>query len=157
MRLVNRVVCVSAFVHSGHGSQGSVGVALQEPAGVDRVPPADGGGARVLVHARLGRPDRPFSPLSHTHQAHSFEQKSHNLGQASASVPIGTAHGAFVCVRNLQEWIVFHLLMGVERVFLFVHDSDDQTVRALAPFIEAGVVETGYISGKNKQCQVGLR
>ena len=40
----------------------------------------------------------------------------------------------------MREWIEFHRLMGVERFFLYDHDSVDDHRRQLAPYIEAGVV-----------------
>jgi glycosyl transferase family 92 len=40
----------------------------------------------------------------------------------------------------MREWIEFHRLMGVERFFLYDHDSVDDHRRQLAPYIDEGVV-----------------
>jgi hypothetical protein len=40
----------------------------------------------------------------------------------------------------MREWIEFHRLMGVERFFLYDHDSVDDHRRRLAPYIDEGVV-----------------
>jgi hypothetical protein len=41
----------------------------------------------------------------------------------------------------LQEWIEFHLLVGVERFSLYNNNSADNFEEVLAPYVEAGVVE----------------
>jgi hypothetical protein len=42
---------------------------------------------------------------------------------------------------HLAEWIEFHLLVGVERFFLYDHESTDRGREVLAPYVEEGVVE----------------
>jgi hypothetical protein len=39
----------------------------------------------------------------------------------------------------LAEWIEFHLLVGVERFFLYDNESDDHHLEVLAPYLEDGV------------------
>jgi hypothetical protein len=39
----------------------------------------------------------------------------------------------------LAEWIEFHLLVGVERFFLYDNESDDHHLEVLAPYLEEGV------------------
>jgi hypothetical protein len=41
----------------------------------------------------------------------------------------------------LREWIEFHRLVGVERFFLYDHESSDDHRQVLAPYLEEGVVE----------------
>ena len=41
----------------------------------------------------------------------------------------------------LREWIEFHRLVGVERFFLYDHESSDEHRQVLAPYLEEGVVE----------------
>jgi glycosyl transferase family 92 len=41
----------------------------------------------------------------------------------------------------LPEWIEFHLLAGVERFFLYDHESTDSSRDVLAPYVEDGTVE----------------
>jgi hypothetical protein len=42
--------------------------------------------------------------------------------------------------QYLREWIEFHRLVGVERFFLYDHDSADDHVEVLAPYIDREVV-----------------
>jgi Glycosyltransferase family 92 len=42
--------------------------------------------------------------------------------------------------RYLAEWLEFHLLVGVERFFLYDNDSDDEHRDVLAPYLDAGLV-----------------
>jgi hypothetical protein len=39
----------------------------------------------------------------------------------------------------LAEWVEFHLLVGVERFFLYDHGSDDHHLEVLAPYLEQGI------------------
>jgi hypothetical protein len=41
----------------------------------------------------------------------------------------------------LREWIEFHRLVGVERFFLYDHESVDAHLAVLAPYLEGGIVE----------------
>jgi hypothetical protein len=40
----------------------------------------------------------------------------------------------------LREWIEFHRLVGVERFFLYDHESTDRSNEVLAPYVEDGIV-----------------
>jgi hypothetical protein len=40
----------------------------------------------------------------------------------------------------LQEWVEFHRLVGVERFFLYDHESTDGGAELLAPYVEEGIV-----------------
>ena len=42
--------------------------------------------------------------------------------------------------RYLAEWIEFHLLAGVERFYLYDHESTDGSREVLAPYVEEGTV-----------------
>jgi len=42
--------------------------------------------------------------------------------------------------RFLREWVAFHRLVGVDRLYLYDNASDDEHLEALAPFIEDGSV-----------------
>ncbi|MGE5280915.1 MAG: ATP-binding cassette domain-containing protein [Chloroflexota bacterium] len=44
----------------------------------------------------------------------------------------------------LAEWVTFHRLQGVERFYLYDHLSSDDWRSALAPEIEAGIVEVSH-------------
>jgi hypothetical protein len=58
-------------------------------------------------------------------------------------------------VRNeaqyIAEWIEYHLLLGVEKIYIYDNESDDNLKEVLAPYIEDGLVE--YIFWPDK----GLR
>jgi Glycosyltransferase family 92 len=41
---------------------------------------------------------------------------------------------------HLPEWLEFHLLNGVERFFLYDHESTDSSRAVLAPYVEEGTV-----------------
>jgi hypothetical protein len=40
----------------------------------------------------------------------------------------------------LREWVEFHRLVGVERFFLYDHESTDSSREVLAPYVEEGIV-----------------
>ena len=42
--------------------------------------------------------------------------------------------------RWISEFLLFHRLMGVDRFYLYDTGSDDDTLRALAPWIASGIV-----------------
>jgi hypothetical protein len=42
--------------------------------------------------------------------------------------------------QYLPEWIEFHLLAGVERFYLYDHESTDRSREVLAPYVEEGTV-----------------
>ena len=46
--------------------------------------------------------------------------------------------------EDLQEWIEFHLLVGVERFFLYDNGSVDHHLDVLAPYVEEGIVEVQH-------------
>jgi len=51
----------------------------------------------------------------------------------------------------LKEWLDFHILVGVEKFYLYDNGSTDNTVDILAPYIERGVVEYTYYPGNFRQ------
>jgi hypothetical protein len=53
--------------------------------------------------------------------------------------------------RDLNEWIEFHLLQGVERFYLYDNGSTDDTVGVLAPYIDRGIVELTTWVGRGRQ------
>ncbi len=54
---------------------------------------------------------------------------------------------------NLQEWIEYHLLMGIEHFCLFDNNwpPDPDTLQVLSPYIKAGVVENIAFPGVARQ------
>lgn len=51
----------------------------------------------------------------------------------------------------ISEWLAFHKLQGVEKVFLYDNDSTDNMREVLKPYIMDGFVEYNEIHGKYKQ------
>lgn len=51
----------------------------------------------------------------------------------------------------IQEWIEFHRAVGVDRIFVFDNESQDNTRQILQPYIEDGFVKYIYFPGKTVQ------
>lgn len=56
--------------------------------------------------------------------------------------------------RYFKEWIDYHLLVGVEKFFIYDNQSTDNTYEVLKPYIDAGIVEYQYVEGEGIQNQV---
>lgn len=52
----------------------------------------------------------------------------------------------------IGEWLAFHKLIGVEKVFLYDNDSTDNMREVLEPYIADGFVVYNEVHGKRKQC-----
>lgn len=51
----------------------------------------------------------------------------------------------------LKEWLDFHILVGVEKFYLYDNDSTDNTYEILRPYIKSGIVEYTKIPGRAQQ------
>lgn len=51
----------------------------------------------------------------------------------------------------LQEWIEYHLLVGVERFYVYDNGSTDNPLEVLQPYIEKGIVIYRYFPGNKQQ------
>lgn len=51
----------------------------------------------------------------------------------------------------LKEWLDFHILVGVEKFFLYDNGSTDNTTQVLKPYIDRGIVEYHYFPGIRMQ------
>jgi len=51
----------------------------------------------------------------------------------------------------LKEWLDFHILVGVEKFYLYDNESTDNTRDVLAPYIARGIVEYTYFPGTKQQ------
>lgn len=51
----------------------------------------------------------------------------------------------------IQEWIDYHLLQGIGRIYLYDNDSPDSTKEILEPYIKSGKVVYTYFPGKGRQ------
>ncbi len=51
----------------------------------------------------------------------------------------------------LKEWLDYHILVGVEKFYLYDNESTDNTTEILKPYIEKGIVDYTYWPGKAQQ------
>ena len=51
----------------------------------------------------------------------------------------------------IKEWLDYHILVGVEKFYLYDNESTDNTTEILKPYIESGFVEYTYWPGKAQQ------
>ena len=51
----------------------------------------------------------------------------------------------------LKEWLDYHILVGVEKFYLYDNDSTDNTTEILKPYIDRGIVDYTYWPGKAQQ------
>ena len=54
----------------------------------------------------------------------------------------------------LKEWLDYHLLAGVEHFYLYDNDSSDNQAEVARPYVEAGLVDYFFASGKAMQMLV---
>jgi len=51
----------------------------------------------------------------------------------------------------LKEWLDFHIMVGVNKFYLYDNDSSDNTTKILVPYIRRGIVEYTYFPGEKRQ------
>jgi len=51
----------------------------------------------------------------------------------------------------LKEWLDYHILVGVEKFYLYDNESSDNTTEILKPYIKKGIVDYTYWPGKAQQ------
>ena len=51
----------------------------------------------------------------------------------------------------LKEWLDYHILVGVEKFYLYDNESTDNTKEILKPYIDKGIVDYIYWPGKSQQ------
>lgn len=60
-----------------------------------------------------------------------------------------------VIIKNempyLREWIEYHLIVGVDRFYIYDIESTDNPLEVLQPYIDKGIVIYKYFPGKAKQ------
>jgi hypothetical protein len=60
-----------------------------------------------------------------------------------------------VIVKNealyIEEWLEYHLLLGVQKFYLYDNESNDNLLQILQPYIKAGIVEYKYFPYTGKQ------
>ena len=63
-----------------------------------------------------------------------------------AIVAIAKNEGCYIL-----EWLEYHRIVGVEKVYFYDNESTDNTREILAPYIESGYVEYIYCPGEKRQ------
>jgi hypothetical protein len=53
--------------------------------------------------------------------------------------------------HNMREWIEYHILVGVEKFYIYDNESTDGTLDILRPYIESGIVDYTYFPGHKQQ------
>lgn len=51
----------------------------------------------------------------------------------------------------LREWVEFHLLIGITKIFFYDNDSSDNTHQLIQPYIDNGLIEYQLMSGVGRQ------
>ncbi|MDR1952230.1 MAG: glycosyltransferase family 92 protein [Elusimicrobiota bacterium] len=54
--------------------------------------------------------------------------------------------------RYIREWLEFHLLVGVEKFYIYDNESTDNVKEILSPYVKAGIVKLIDCPGKAQQC-----
>ncbi len=53
--------------------------------------------------------------------------------------------------QYIREWIEYHLMIGIEKFYIYDNDSTDKILEVLGEYIENDIVEYKKIIGKNRQ------
>jgi hypothetical protein len=53
--------------------------------------------------------------------------------------------------RFFKEWLDYHIMMGVEKFYIYDNDSTDDTTDVLLPYIDQGIVDYIWWSGEKMQ------
>ena len=78
-----------------------------------------------------------------------FSREPDNFKYDIAIATIMKNEGAY-----LEEWIKYHLLVGIKKFYLYDNESTDNTKEVLKPYIERGIVDLIYFPGKGQQIPV---
>jgi hypothetical protein len=53
--------------------------------------------------------------------------------------------------QYIAEWIEYHLLVGVNKFYIYDNESEDNLKEVLVPYIQMGIVEHTYCPSRAKQ------
>lgn len=76
------------------------------------------------------------------------KEESETFEHELAIVAIAKNEGLYI-----REWIEYHHIIGINKIYLYDNDSSDNTVELLQPYIESGYVEYTPIHGVGKQLE----
>jgi hypothetical protein len=54
----------------------------------------------------------------------------------------------------LAEWIEFHFLIGVDRIYLVLNDNEDNSTEVVQPYVSMGFVALSYCNGPAQQVPI---
>ena len=74
------------------------------------------------------------------------EKREKNITQKLSLVCIAKYEEAYI-----KEWVEFHLLQGIDRIYVYDNDSPDTMKEVLQPYIDAGKVVYTFFPGKARQ------
>jgi predicted DNA-binding WGR domain protein len=87
---------------------------------------------------------------------HFFRDKSYkNVFIAKKPKDFQNYLSVVVIVKNevlyIEEWLEYHLLLGVQKFYLYDNESSDNLINILQPYIKAGIVEYKHFPYTGKQ------
>ena len=74
------------------------------------------------------------------------KEQSLSFEHEVAIVAIAKSEGLYI-----REWIEYHRLIGISKIYLYDNESNDRTKSILAPYIESQFIEYRYITGIGRQ------
>ena len=51
----------------------------------------------------------------------------------------------------IREWVEYHRIIGITKIYLYDNESADNTLQLLQPYIDCGLIEYSYIPGIGRQ------
>lgn len=73
-------------------------------------------------------------------------ENTHTFNHSLAVGAIMKDEGAY-----LKEWLDYHILVGVEKFYLYDNGSTDNTMKVVKPYVDKGIVDLVNFPGKGKQ------
>ncbi|MCL2066578.1 MAG: glycosyltransferase family 92 protein [Treponema sp.] len=80
--------------------------------------------------------------------------KDRNISSSDFSVYLAVAAIVKNEVPYIAEWIEYHLIVGVQKFFIYDNESTDNLYEYLKPYINNGIVEYIFFPGKRQQVAV---
>lgn len=77
------------------------------------------------------------------------KEKGKEFDHEVAIVAIAKNEGLYI-----KEWIEYHRLLGITKIYFYDNCSEDRTTEILKPYEESGIVEYQLIEGRGKQLEV---
>ena len=96
------------------------------------------------------------SALEYTDGWKNFLKESHKMKQADKTAPAQKHFlSVLTIIKNesayLPEWLEYYSLLGVDKIYIYDNESNDNTMEILKPYIDSGFVEYTYWPGQKQQ------